>query len=220
MLARRRFFRVGAGAGIAIGIVLTGRAPALADEIGRAEKWVAANRDRLPKTYEKFSTHSITYRRAIYHELDPAVRQRLWADHIANFRSAHPNLTDQQQAVLAKVDAHVAELRTFTTRVREKVDPGDERLLQEMIEAFGQDEAIAAVAILGPADKSAAETANSGDAGVLVTCECSTMYDLCYWPTGANKVCSQLPSCSVTYDGCGLLYKYACNGMCVTGCGC
>ncbi|MGW5260920.1 bacteriocin fulvocin C-related protein [Microbispora sp. NPDC004025] len=219
-LARRRFLRISAGAGIAIGIVLTGKAPALADEAGRAEAWVAANRNRLPKTYERFSTYNITYRRAIYRELDPKARQQLWADHIANYRMTHANLTNEQNAALAKVDARVAQLNTFTTRVREKADPEDERLLQDLTQAFGQDEAIALVAVLGPADKPSPEAANSSNSGVLVTCECSTQYDLCYWPSQSNKVCSQLPSCSVTWDGCGLFYQYGCNGMCVSGCGC
>ncbi|WP_425465096.1 bacteriocin fulvocin C-related protein [Nonomuraea longispora] len=47
-------------------------------------------------------------------------------------------------------------------------------------------------------------------AGVLVDCECSVQSNYCgiIWP------CSALPSCTASYDGCGTLYKYPCDGMC------
>ncbi|GAA2359300.1 bacteriocin fulvocin C-related protein [Streptomyces cuspidosporus] len=113
---RRRFLRFGAGLGIAAGIVLAGRAPALADEAGRAHAWVAANKDRLPKTYAEFSKYSMSYRRAIYSELGPSDRSGLWAEHVTQYRRAHLELSPRQQQLLDALETHVRDESTFRRR--------------------------------------------------------------------------------------------------------
>jgi hypothetical protein len=220
LFGRRGFLRFGAGIGIAAGIVLTGRAPALADEAGRAAAWVAANKDRLPKTYDEFSAYNLTYRRAIYRELEPAARRRLWAEHVARFRRSHSSLTPQQAAALEKLDAQVAQSQTFRIQAAEAADPREEQLRDELIAAFGEEKAIALVAVLGPAEpRAAAETSPSGDVGVQVACECSRQSDYCSYPAISGWVCSGRPSCTASWDGCGWLWRYACDGMC-TRCSC
>jgi len=199
-----------------VGIVLTGKAPALADEAGRASAWVAANKDRLPKTYTEFSSHNITYRRAIYPELEPSVKQKLWSDQIAKFRQSHPNLTPQQETALAKLDAQVAESGRFRKRVTAKeADPRDEQLRDELLHAFGSEEVIALATVLGPPEpRITTEGNSSGNIEALVSCECSRQSDYCSYPAISGWKCQGVSSCTVLYEGCGWLYNYACDGMC------
>ncbi|GAT68994.1 transcriptional initiation protein Tat [Planomonospora sphaerica] len=208
-VGRRHFFKFGAGVSIAAGIVLTGKAPALADEIGKAHAWVAANKDRLPQDYATFSRYSETYRRAIYAELDPTVRSRLWTAHIAQYRKTHPDLSIKQQHILAKLEAHVGKESTFHPRTTTDMDAADERLQFEVIEAFGKEEARNLAGTLGPAEPHS-PTASLA----LLDCECSTNSDWC----GGSWRCYYYRDCRTVYDGCGWLYQYACNGMCMRLC--
>ncbi|WP_327590321.1 bacteriocin fulvocin C-related protein [Nonomuraea sp. NBC_00507] len=217
-IGRRRFFRFGAGFGIAVGIVLTGEAPALADEPGKARAWVAANKDRLPKTYSAFSEHTMPYRRAIYQQLDPSARSKLWLEHFATYRQNHPNLSPRQESILASLEEQARNVSKFHPHnVTDAERSEDERLKLLVADAFGHDETIALIATLGPVEPVNADTAKpDNNAALAVDCECSTQSD---WCTGLY-ICSQLPSCTVSYDGCGTWYQYACNGMCTVGCGC
>lgn len=203
LVGRRRFFTFGAGVAIAVGIVLTGKAPALADEAGKARAWVLANKSHLPTRYAEFSRHTQTYRKAIYAELPPPVRSHLWSEHIAHYRAQHPNATPKQLQILDDLQAHVSNEATFARGTDTRAD--DERRGREVVDAFGREEAAALVATLGPVEPADPKRELS------VTCECSTSSDYCW------HECSQLPSCEVEFEGCGWLHNYTCNGMC---CGC
>lgn len=207
-LGRRRFFKVGAGVGIAFGIVLTGKAPALADEAGKARAWVAANRDRLPQSYTAFSKHTMPYRRAIYTELNPAIRSRLWTEHIAQYRQGHPNLSPEQQQILSKLETYFRNESAVRARPIGVQQEEDERLGREVVNAFGEDEARALVATLGPVEPS-----GEPDTAPAVACECSRGSDYC------RGICSGLPSCTPSLSGCGFGWGYACDGMCTISCG-
>lgn len=212
---RRTFIRIGTGLGIAVGIALTGKAPALADNGGKARAWVAANKDRLPATYTSFTRHTMPYRRAIYDELAPNIKSRLWTDHLAQFRRSHPNMSAKQREVLAALEAHVSNEDTFRAPTGSAEKDGG-RLGSEIMDAFGRNEAIALVGTLGPTDPATSATEEEvvrAASTLMVDCECSTMSSYCpIW-------CSGVPSCTVSYSGCGFLWQYACNGMCTCGCG-
>ncbi|MEU0518799.1 bacteriocin fulvocin C-related protein [Streptosporangium sp. NPDC006007] len=45
-------------------------------------------------------------------------------------------------------------------------------------------------------------------------CECSRQSDYCSYPAPSGWKCQGVSSCTVTFDGCGWLYNYACDGMC------
>ncbi|MFJ3547532.1 MULTISPECIES: bacteriocin fulvocin C-related protein [Streptomyces] len=198
---RRRFLRFGAGLGIAAGIVLTGRAPALADEAGRAHAWVAANKDGLPKTYAEFSEHSVSYRRAIYSELGPSDRSRLWAEHVTQYRRAHLELSPRQQQLLDALETHIRDEFTFRTQPG-RAPSKDERLEAEIIDAFGREEATLLVATLGPAPV-------HSSAAQAYDCECNTVSDYCIGVSFCYR-----DGCTNLSDGCGWLYNYPCNGRC------
>jgi hypothetical protein len=69
-LSRKGFLRLGAGATIAGGLLFTGVAPAFAEQRrSAAALWVAANRDKLPQTYQAITAYSLDYRQAIYRAL-------------------------------------------------------------------------------------------------------------------------------------------------------
>lgn len=201
---RRYFFKIGAGAAIAAGIILTGKAPAFANDVGQIRAWILANKDRLPKTYSEISQYSVTYRKAIYAELSPQVRSQLWVDHVAYYRQAHPELTPNQERVIDKWGAQVADVSTFT----QPPDVAADKLLQgEAVEAFGQEGAYALLAELGPVEPT------PSNQPAIPVCECSVVSDWCL-PIFVRD-CYWDDHCYKTVDGCGSGYNYACNGGCL-----
>lgn len=85
-VTRKRFLRIGAGVAVAGGLVLTGRMPAFAAE-DPARRWAAANRDSLPQTYDGVIAHPMEYRRAIFQQLTPDVRSRLWSEQLTRYQN-------------------------------------------------------------------------------------------------------------------------------------
>ncbi|MFC6581328.1 bacteriocin fulvocin C-related protein [Planomonospora parontospora] len=171
-----------------------------------------ANLNRLPQDYVTFSQHTAPYRRAIYAKLDPSVRSRLWIDHFAQYRRAHPDLSPRQQRILADLEAYVRIPSNLHRRSPDE-DRGDERLKFEVIDAFGKDEARNLVANLGPAESARTAPTNSALAA-SVDCECSIESDWC----GGSWKCFYYRDCRNVWDGCGWLYSYDCIGMCMLKC--
>ncbi|SDH59642.1 hypothetical protein SAMN05421505_118131 [Sinosporangium album] len=210
---RRQFFKVGAGLGIAAGIVLVGKAPALADD--SVGSWIAANRGRLPKTYGEFSQHTMPYRRAIFTQLDPGTQSRLWLEHFAEYRRTHPGVSPEQDRVLAAWEARVKDVSTFVVPVADIQDE-IERLRRETVDAYGFDEAYALIATLGPVDPAESAKTTSPTAVAIEACKCSTFSD---WCRGASY-CIRITYCGWEPRGCGTLFIHPCNGWCSDTCGC
>ncbi|SDH59621.1 hypothetical protein SAMN05421505_118130 [Sinosporangium album] len=118
---------------------------------------------RLPENYAEFNTHTMSCRRRIFGELGPDTQSRLWSEHFIHYRAAHPNLSPQQEQVMAAVEAILANEAIFRVPPTELQDD-HERLQREAIEAFGFDEARALIATLGPEDPP----------GVVGPCGCGT----------------------------------------------
>ncbi|MFI0420593.1 bacteriocin fulvocin C-related protein [Spongiactinospora sp. 9N601] len=204
-MSRGRFFRL-TGLGAAALFVFGKVSPAHAETAGAAE-WVRANNGRLPREYPDFIGHDLARRRAVYHELGPAERSRLWVAHLREYRAAHPAPTAAQSAVLEDAMSAAAQESVFAAGEDPALDARLAALRQAATEAFGRDEARALLATLGPADPVGPPEA--------ATCGCSTLDDWC--ATGSTcRGCANCSSCycTCTASGCGTLWRYCCNGNC------
>jgi hypothetical protein len=117
--------------------------------------WVLANKHRLPQTYAEFSDFTLTYRRAIYQELTPETRAQLWTDHLARYLEVHPDLSPEQQRIIA--DAQEVIGRPDPREPGRPMPPALHSRLDDMrrraVEAFGRDEARDLLATLGPPER-------------------------------------------------------------------
>ncbi|MGI5526017.1 bacteriocin fulvocin C-related protein [Streptomyces syringium] len=207
-MSRKRFLRVGAGAMTAGGILLAGNAPAFAEQRkSAAAAWVTANSDRLPKTYSDIITYSLDYRREIYRALPAQTRSKLWCEHLRTYRAEHPVFTPAQEAALQRVEAAFAKDSMFEAARsdRPQAVQADEAMRRELIAAFGEGEAYAIAASLGPSP--GLPQANPGVLGPL--CSCSPVSD---WCSGGSE-CGYSP-CQ-TQTGCGTGWQHKCTGLCL-----
>ena len=69
-------------------------------ECVEAAAWVNDNISDLPTTLDELSSFPVTYRKAIQMDLEPAVRADLWRDHVQSYLSQHPELNQEQAAIL------------------------------------------------------------------------------------------------------------------------
>ncbi|WP_344162143.1 bacteriocin fulvocin C-related protein [Kribbella yunnanensis] len=197
-LNRKQFLRLGAGAGMAAGIVLTGRAPAFAT--GRAADipaWIAANKDKLPRSYDKFTSLPMAYRKAVYGELPVSVRQDLWLEQIRRHRAAARVVSRDQATALDEFEAFVR--RGFEYPAEDFA--GRDRFGELVNSAYEKREAGKLFRTLGPSDN--AGMAPAGD------CSCSTWDDWC------DGTCwFRANNCTRTRFGCGDAWSYHCDGHC------
>ncbi|GAB3741960.1 bacteriocin fulvocin C-related protein [Nocardiopsis nanhaiensis] len=119
---------------------------------GGVQAWIEAHRGRLPETYDAFAAHSMDYRRAIFAELSPEVRSRLWTEHVTRYRESRADLSPEQDAALAHALELFSDPGTFA-EVHTGPDPVLDRLKAQTIAAFGFSEAAAIIATLGPPDE-------------------------------------------------------------------
>jgi hypothetical protein len=200
-LGRKEFLRLGAGLGVAVGLVLTGRSPAMAaTESAEAVAWLRANPGRLPERYDDFAQFTVAYRQAIFGELAPRVRRDLWTEHLRRYAAARPPLSPQQLQVIERAEQVLGDEATFAGRSA-AVDGRLGELRDAAIEAFGREEARRLIATLGPDER--------GVDPALADCECSTVSDYCWYH------CSQADNCNWTSSGCGTAWQYPCNGICM-----
>lgn len=191
-LDRGRFLKLGAGLGMAAGIVLTGRTPAIAGQVpDEVDTWMKANAGSLPQTYQDLVKVPVPYRKAVYRTLPQDRQAQLWLDHLAEYRRTHPKLTPAQSDLITRLRAFVATKSASRNKALEG----------EVLEVFGLDEGRALVATLGPADV----TPMLG-----CKCDCSTESDYC-WTSGCRYAACR---CRYYEQGCGFLYSYSCNGYC------
>lgn len=167
-----------------------------------AEEWVATNLDKLPITLNAFSEHSITFRRAIFRELDAKVRTSLWREHLAAV--AHDVTSAEQRLFLERVSGELDGLLSGT-------EPPSELdiLVQQARAILGEDLARRAMGVLGPEPEPVAAVAEDGTVAPQVLCSCSTASDFC--PTPAR--CSA-GACVPRARGCGWFWLYGCDGLC------
>lgn len=208
-MGRAEFLQFGAGAVVAAGIVLTGRTPVLAAST-KAQTWAAANKDQLPRDYAEFVKYTEPYRKAIYQELAPGVRGRLWLEQFQRYRAAHPELTAAQADVIDRAVAIVSRESTFALA---RGPQEDERLIElasTAIAAFGKEDARALVAALGSVTDDAAAPLS------CPTCTCNAGSNWCDVYCCGTPECyaGGVQTCACTSSGCGTLWSYPCNGLC------
>jgi hypothetical protein len=198
-IGRRRLLQLGAGVAVATGMVVLGRSPAFAERASAAaQRWVEANRDRLPTGYDDLVAYPPAYRKAIYAASSASRRSQWWSEQLVRFRDSHPDLGLLQRKTLAEAIALAAKATTFQAG-QVPVEELD-RLTAAMIEAYGKDQGRALVAALGPT------------AGPLVeVCECASKNSWC------SYVCyyDNQGKCFHTEQGCGTLWSYSCDGCCI-----
>ncbi|MET9293410.1 bacteriocin fulvocin C-related protein [Streptomyces sp. NPDC003077] len=212
-MSRKRFLLLAGGVGTAVGMAVTGQTPAFARSAQtEARAWVAAHRDKLPRTYAEIAPLPSAVRQAVLVELPPAERSRVWTEHLEAFRSAHPALTAQQHRVVRDALDLARSEATFAGG-----QPSKGSALQRRItaietaakEAFGIADSAALLVTLGPAG-SAPDAHGNSTAAPQATCNCSTTSVWCTVWEGPHCQCC---FCSVT-SGCGFLGMYQCNGTC------
>ncbi|MFE5867041.1 bacteriocin fulvocin C-related protein [Streptomyces roseifaciens] len=197
-MGRGRFLRL-AGLGVAAA-VLGGGPVSEAWAASPAERWVRTNRARLPREYEAFAAHEMSYRQAIFAALEPADRSRLWLEHLARYRSSHPGLTAEQQRVLDRAGVVFGRESTFSGGMNATLHQELESLRKDAIASLGREEGRAALATLGPV---------SADAP---GCGCSCYSDWC--SPGGCVCCVRECWCQPKVNGCGTGFTYMCIGTC------
>ncbi|MFI9202985.1 bacteriocin fulvocin C-related protein [Streptomyces sp. NPDC053048] len=197
-MGRGRFVRL-AGLGVAAA-VLGGGPLSQAWAATPAQRWVRANRARLPREYEAFAAHEMSYRQAIFAALEPADRSRLWLEHLARYRASHPGLTSEQRLVLDRAEVVFGRESTFVGSVDAALHQELESLRKDAIAALGLEEGRAALATLGPV------------AAALPGCTCSCVSS---WCSSGDCVCCERDCwCQPKLNGCGTGFAYMCIGTC------
>ncbi|GAB3816548.1 bacteriocin fulvocin C-related protein [Micromonospora zhanjiangensis] len=206
VMGRKRFLQLGAGIAVAAGLTVTGRTPAFAQsETSRARAWVQANLDRLPEHYSEITRYPMEYRRAIFSKLSPSARSRFWLEHLGRYRAGHPDLSPEQHRVLNQAVDTFSDEAVFQDLRQAGVDQRLTALAEAAVAAFGETEAAALVATLGPGEPARSTTAMVPD------CECSTSNDWCkVWSSGSRCYTVRCPG----WYGCGTGGIYWCNGYC------
>lgn len=195
-IGRRRVLRLGAGAGIAAALLLNDSVPAFAgygkNDDPRA--WVEANRERLPQSYGKFAALPMAYRKEIFRVSSAETKSRLWVEHLRQFGSEHPDLSENQERVLR----HAVETLGNASLYAQPLLPEQDRMLEDLrgeVEAAFGGETQSLIATLGPPDLAATD------------CQCSTKSDYCWQGCIGSNQCHQV-------GGCGAGWLYTCNGWC------
>uniref|UniRef100_UPI000B1C0A7F bacteriocin fulvocin C-related protein n=1 Tax=Jiangella muralis TaxID=702383 RepID=UPI000B1C0A7F len=136
-----------------------------------------------------------------------AVRGTLWVEHLTRFGAARTGLTAAQRAVIDTAVALAADPAVHDPDGRPEDALRD--LHDDAIAAFGEQDAYALLGTLGPDDGSAALAAR---AALAIDCDCNTRY---VWCNGFP--CRRgMWNCRRSEFGCGDLWAWPCEGMCLT----
>lgn len=203
-MGRKSFLRFGAGASVAAALVLAGQRQAFAqDEAKAARLWVEENAGRLPESYAAFAAYPLEHRRAIFDALPSPVRSRLSVEHVRTYRKT-AQLTPEQDEVVNSALALFGRTDLFDGHASESLRQQSADLKTAAVAAFGQEEAAALLATLGPVQPRRKQARSSFD------CECNTREA---WCGGAWCIYTQ-PNCTGSSTGCGLGWILKCDGMC------
>lgn len=185
-----------------------------------ARDWAAANRDKLPKTYAAFGELPVEYRRAAYQFTSDTLKSDFWREHLENYLTNHPQLTDDQRQVLLEGIQMVTP--QFFAALSQKDDNLIKRrsraqlsFLEVRAQAVLSHQQIGEIfAQLGPATSEFVLLAPQGDQPKVIpirpSCSCAQTHDFC--PNGAG--CGRGAGCVGTSVGCGWIWVNGCNGSC------
>lgn len=185
--------------------------------------------------YEALLSKSIRERAAEVEQMPPPRRAAIWTHHFLSYLATHPELTDEQRAVIQDaillMTPQLFALDPSSPEWTETVDKPLQGIAQRARRVFSPALARELFVHLGPEppSKSILERVNGGEQGSaqqggsrsrrpVVTdapsCECSIQSDWCSFEWGMPMKCVQ-GGCYFTTSGCGTLFRYACNGMCL-----
>jgi hypothetical protein len=202
-IRRKDFLRIAAGTVTAGAFVVLGKTPAIAgpaEHAARAQAWVKANIDRIPRSYDGLAPFDRTYRRAIYGALPGSDRAGLWSEHLARRSSELPALSAEQSEVIKRAYALASDASTFAATSSAKHEQLEE-LRISAIAAFGVERARTLLATLGP------DAAADDD---CCLCDCCTYSDYC----SSRCIYDGTDRCDHTPAWCGTFWNYECNGCC------
>jgi len=78
-----------------------------------ARDWVRAHARSLPQTRTEIQEYAAPWRRAIFAELSPNVRARLWREHLSDILASH-TLREPQRAFVVEVAGNVDRMKMLT----------------------------------------------------------------------------------------------------------
>lgn len=192
-----------------LGVVIAASDPQPEPECVKAEKWVAANRGRLPATLAAFSQFGLAYRRAIYQALPRETRLSLWHEQLAYY--------SQSDSLSAVQRRFVREMDDALDRVLGSPEEADFEAVNKprAIEILGKPLARQVFANLGIGAAAQPSIVAAGSVA-LDGCQCNATDDWCSdSPTGLDKKCYEGGTCiTPTVSGCGWWLAKPCNGWC------
>ncbi len=171
------------------------------------QSWVTANRGHLPTQYDDLVRYPVPYRRDIYAALPEEIQSQLWREHLNRYLRAHPNLSQEQSALVQRVITAASPDLLGRRGEQRQISVSLEK---EAVALFGKDEARRIFATMGtesaPQGRSAPQAKSAPQE--QEHCYCSVEDDFC------AVVCIWEDWCYHTPEGCGFLYSYPCDGWC------
>ncbi len=211
-MGRKQFLQLGSGALIAAGLVLTGKvlftqAGSIAEDGVRA--WIAKNKDRLPTSLSEVASYPAVYQRAIFGELSPFQKSRLWVERFDHYRVSNPNLSASQTRLLERAAALASRESAFAGLPDELRHRQLESLRREAERVFSPDEARTLLTTFGTSGDSSTTLRSAGRS----YCNCAIHSDWCNRRYEGGGYCSVSGGCRWK-RGCGVMVSYDCDGQC------
>jgi hypothetical protein len=161
--------------------------------------------------YMNFTNLTLAEKKRYFEEAAAEEKSVLWRVHLALSLTEHPDLSIEQQQVIADAISFAApslfeifEMKTEDVTKRIEKEKALDRFRERISGLFRKDEASAIFRSLGKPQ--AAQYTTAGQ-----TCTCSDAGD-CDQP---NCCClSESGGCDPTSSGCGFLWLFSCNGKC------
>ncbi|HET8798929.1 MAG TPA: bacteriocin fulvocin C-related protein [Thermoanaerobaculia bacterium] len=172
---------------------------------------VSSDTERTQELYQSLSRVSILERKTFYESLPAASKAGLWRVHLQVFAREHPELTNEQRAVLESAEKLLELAFSDNDRSNSGTADLDDKLddLKRRARAvFPSAMAIQAFTRLG-AD--AIVTLEAAAYATPTECECSVRDDWCGWGSACRY---PHPTACTTVRGCGWYWLEICDGMC------
>ena len=130
--------------------------PGEAQSCTQIDRWVEANRTKLPTDYDELGRLPMPYRRVVFGSLPPATRSALFQTQFERYATEHPDMNAEQQAALQKSrELFTPELYAAPPESPDRQAPERAPLAafqQQAFAAFGREVTIQLFATIGPED--------------------------------------------------------------------
>jgi hypothetical protein len=184
---------------VAPAMAATGRRMSWAD----AQQW-AASQAKLPAGYAEVTALPMVKRKAILERLPVQTKINLWQEHVRQFRSANPQLTSTQQALLNR--GHELIPQAFASAGQTDQAALLDDFEREAVGVLGGPLAHAAFGVLGKAE-SARAAEQLKDPWPNMNCDCRPNLTAC-------GSCGYSIPCHYVDSGCGFAWVQPCIAVC------